>query len=201
MDFDIIPNPLVQDAVDIKMYAGEEHYTVGEFIREARDIGVSKRIPKTAIPEGIVPGVSRIFIAHNKAILICTAGDIRDLADDLTDLDLLNSETKGFFELVEPWGVEAGELLPDDFVPEQMINLVMAFEDVEPDISRELIKKYGIEFQPGIIGWSYLTGLQYVLPKGENELPAELAHIEHLEPVYVEYEQDLEINLDDDLEE
>ena len=51
--------------VDIIMWIGEDNYTVSEFIEEAKAMGVSKRIPANSIPEGIIPGRSRLSLSRD----------------------------------------------------------------------------------------------------------------------------------------
>ena len=110
--------------IDIIMWAGEEHYTVGSFIREAERMGVSKRIPRTAIPEGIVPGQSRILIKHRQAIL---------QAERLESL---------FIELQITYD------LPEEYMPpDGMLRLVMFLEDLrETDLPawERLVEGYAV---------------------------------------------------------
>jgi len=54
-------------APDLIMWVGKDFYTVGSFIEEARQYGVNKRIPSTGEPPLIVPGVTRLFLAHPHA--------------------------------------------------------------------------------------------------------------------------------------
>jgi len=54
-------------APDLLMWVGKDYYTVGSFIEEARAHGVNKRIPSTGEPPLIVPGVTRLFLAHPDA--------------------------------------------------------------------------------------------------------------------------------------
>lgn len=49
------------------MGVGERHYTPESFIKEAMEMGVSKRIP--AIPRNLVVGKSVVFLSHKKAIV------------------------------------------------------------------------------------------------------------------------------------
>jgi hypothetical protein len=165
-------------ATDIIMWVGEEHYTVREFIEEAKQMGVSKRIPRTAIPEGIVPGESRIFIKHHKAIVHCN--DLVGLGEELgipIEQDIEDS------------------LDPDTPLPENMLRLVMELDEIRSD-SHELYDaiagelSYDVWYSPGVIGYSYITGLQYVAYDDEDDLPENLQHMSHLvEPVRVVYDE------------
>ncbi len=49
------------------MGVGERHYTPESFIKEAMEMGVSKRI--SAIPRNLVVGKSVVFLSHKKAIV------------------------------------------------------------------------------------------------------------------------------------
>ncbi len=50
---------------DLLMWVGGTHYpTIREFVEEAREFGVSKRVGR--LPRDLVPGKSRIFFAHDE---------------------------------------------------------------------------------------------------------------------------------------
>ena len=157
--------------VDVIMWAGEEHYTVGSFIREAERMGVSKRIPATAIPEGIVIGQSRILIKHRQAIL---QGE---------NLEQLFLELKYVYQIPEEW-----------IQPDGMLFLVMFLEDLrktQPIIWESTVEQYDLTWTPGVIGYSYITSIQYVAQDFEDDLPEELSHLEgYVEPVRVEYDDE-----------
>ena len=154
--------------IDIIMWVGEEHYTVGSFIREAEQMGVSKRIPRTAIPEGIVPGQSRILIKHRKAIV---HGDLDGLLRKLDEAMYLSHVT----------------------LPEDMITLVVFLEvlqEKEFAIWQELVEGYNLTWTSGVIGYSYITSIQYIASDDEEELPEDLQHLEgYVEPVKIKYEE------------
>jgi hypothetical protein len=43
----------------------------------------------------------------------------------------------------------------------------------------------------GTLGWPYFSGIQYALPKEQEELPPEIAHLEGVvEPVHIVYTVD-----------
>jgi len=152
--------------VDVIMWAGEEHYTVGSFIREAEQMGVSKRIPATAIPEGIIPGQSRILIKHRQAI-------VQGMLDELV------------LELAYTYD------LPDEYaVADGMLRLVMFLEDLkvsDPVAWESLVEIYELTWTSGVIGYSYITSIQYVAQDFEDDLPEELSHLEgYVEPVRIE---------------
>ncbi len=149
--------------VDLLMWVGEE-YTVSEFIREAERMGVSKRIAKTSIPEGVVPGKSKLLIKHRFAIVNSPRLD----------------------ELAEQTGL--GLKMPDD-----MLRLTIALEDLRDQRDQEyfqewqiLVKDFEITWSPGVIGYTTITGIQYVAKETEEGLPENLAHMDDLiEPVRV----------------
>jgi len=56
-----------RQVADILMWIGAQYYpTPNSFICEARAMGASKRLP--SLPRGAVPGVTRIWLVHPKAI-------------------------------------------------------------------------------------------------------------------------------------
>lgn len=55
-------------APDLLMWVGKDFYpTAGAFIEEAREHGVNKRIPAVGEPPRVVPGFTRLFLAHPHA--------------------------------------------------------------------------------------------------------------------------------------
>lgn len=156
----------MSDMVDVIMWVGEDNYSVSEFINEARKMGVSKRIPRNSIPESIVPGRSRLLIKHRKAIV---------KTESESDYPILVSNI-----MVNDYPVSEGS----------MLSVVMALEAIYKDdieLWSEFIYVYGLTWHPGVIGYSYITGIQYVVEEGEEELPEDLAHIKYLKPVKMEY--------------
>ena len=190
MDFQIRPNPLVEDAVDILMMVGEEHYTVQAFVEEAVSWGVSKKINPKSIPNGIVPNVSRIFVWHPRAIPVVTA-------DGKTFKDLGMATLEGTLERPEVWEQHYSDLLsewkpeelllPADYVPPHIMKITYYLQALESKAYNQLDKEFGIQWQGGVIGYSYLGFIQYVCREGEDEVPEELAHIENIMPVKIEY--------------
>ncbi len=149
--------------VDLLMWVGTQ-YTVSEFIREAKRMGVSKRISKTSIPEGIVSGKSKLLIKHRHAIV--NSPRLDELAD------------------------QAGLRLR---MPDDMLKLTIALEDLRDFNHQEyfqewqiLVKDFEITWSPGVIGYTTITGVQYVAKPTEQGLPEDLAHMDDLiEPVRI----------------
>jgi hypothetical protein len=51
------------------IWVGERHYpTVADFMAEAQDQGVSRRL--SALPNDYVPGITRVLLAHRRAVLV-----------------------------------------------------------------------------------------------------------------------------------
>lgn len=157
--------------IDIIMWAGEEHYTVSSFIEEAERMGVSKRIPRTAIPEGIVPGQSRILIKHQKAIV----------------------HSESFEELLAGLYTHGA---PEYSLPDDMLEIVMFLEnlqDKDRSVWNFLVEEYALTWTSGVIGYSYITSIQYIAYDNEEDLPEDLQHLEgYVEPVRIEYEEERE---------
>lgn len=59
------------------LWVGEKHYTTpADFAKEARALGISRRLPHDSIPRGFKVGEDFIMLAHKKAVLrIGQAGD------------------------------------------------------------------------------------------------------------------------------
>lgn len=164
--------------IDLIMWVGEEHYTVSSFIEEATKIGVSKRIPKNSIPEGIVLNRSRLFIKHRRAIVQGDAERARDeySMDDLIDT-LSTTRAMSYYQL-----------------PQDMLGLIISLESIEenePEFWKKLVKDYGLTWSPGVIGYAYITGIQYIAGENETGLPEELIHLEgYVEPIRITYGTD-----------
>lgn len=190
------------DTPSILMCAGRQDYKLHEFVFEAKAQGVSKRIPVQSVPEGLKKGLSKIFIAHPDAILKVTAEEktLHMLAFHLFDAGLFTHEqwTKLMDLDVPYWTGE--ELKSDDFVPESMLDISMAFSQLPDTDKRKLQEEYGIEFCMGIIGYSPFSGFDLVLNHDEDTLPDSFAHLEgmiedgYVRPVHVEYKEDKEDN-------
>lgn len=175
-------------------WVGEDNYALWEVIEEYRVMGPSKRIPVKAIPAGLEQGASKLFFAHAKAILQVTLGDetLEDLAYELVDEGVLTAaQLADFVDLTTPfrWWEEHEELQPNDFVPDAMLTVAVAFSKLPGDRRAQLERKYGIEYYPGVFGYSYFTGLQYVCHPDEDDLPEELEHLRgYVEPVRIVYD-------------
>lgn len=177
----------------ILMWVGEENYTLDEYIKEAQAMGVSKRVPITGVPTGLVQGVSKVFLAHPKAIIRTRKGHYGDLAFTLKQMGYLSdSDWEKLIDLEKPyWQYEV--LQPFDFVPDGMLIVASAISRTNKDDFQEIVGAFDPEFCPGVIGYSPFGGFQYVLKPGETDLPQELSHLSgYVEPVIVKYAEDEE---------
>ena len=192
MTMQVMPHPMIPKAIDILMYVGGDNYTVPAYLSEAKQWGVSKRIPSGSIPDGLIPGVSRIFLWHNEAIPLVRAEGktMRDLTDLLVEKNLLDEQTATILELREPWKPEE-HLLPSSYVPPHVLRLTCIIQLQEPHVRREIEKALEIEWQGGVIMWSYLGKPQYIVGK-DGKVPTEIAqkYGDILEYVQVEYQED-----------
>lgn len=183
----------MEEIISLLFCVGEDNYTLSEYIKEARDIGVSKRIPLTAIPQGLQKGLSKIFLAHPKAIVKVTAAGktLRDLAYHLLTIGKI--ELQAWMDMTDIlnayWTGE--ELNPNDFVPKGMLDITYGLSECSTRERNELIKEYGLEFCMGVFGYVPFSGMEYVCGKDEDELPEHLQHLEgYIEPVQVAYTKD-----------
>lgn len=181
-------------APDIIMYVGEQYYTLHDYISEALQQGVHKRISSASIPDGIVPWESKIFLAHSKAILRTNIGELADLAYELLDRGYMTQvQYNSFVENTEPfWTGE--ELKPEDFVPAQMLMLATVLSTVPANELAEIEIKWGVEYFPGVFGYAYIAGMHYICKPDEDDLPLELRHMKDLiEPVHVKLVEDEDV--------
>jgi hypothetical protein len=77
-------------------------------------------------------------------------------------------------------------------LPEGMITLVTFLEilqEKEFAIWQELVEGYNLTWTSGVIGYSYITSIQYIAYDDEEELPEDLQNIEGIEIVRIEYDE------------
>lgn len=173
------------------MVVGRKYYKLHEMVWEYKDMGISKRIPTSSIPEGLVPDESKLFVAHPDAIIKVTADGkgLMELALELMAEDLLTpGEVEEITEMeLDFWPDQ--ELKAEDYVPAAMLTLAMAYSQSERKAA--LSKQYKIETCMGVIGYAYLDRIEYVVKDGEEGLPDDLKHLEGtVTPVSYEYEDD-----------
>lgn len=188
----------MSEATSVIMYVGESYYKLHEIISEALQQGVHKRIPSTSIPEGIVPWESKIFLAHNRAIVKTTIGTLSELAYELYERDLLSFEQwHDMVDLNEPfWTGE--ELHAEDFVPEQMLTITTHLSMLLDEERGELEKKYGLVYMPGIFGFAYIENIHYIAKPGETSLPVEYSHMSDIiEAVHVKKVEEADESLEE----
>jgi hypothetical protein len=187
-----MPNPLYPKAIDLLMHVGEV-YTVPEYIKEAKQWGVSKRIPLDGIPNGIIPNVSRIFLWHSEVIpLIRAEGKtLGSLALKLLEMGLLDLTAIIEYEFDCPWSTSEGYLLPDGYVPPHILRITCIIQAQEPAVRREIEKEFQIEWQGGIFLWSYLGKPQYTVGK-DGVVPDEVAdkYGDSIDYVQISYDED-----------
>ena len=184
-------------AEDLGRIVGKESYPwPHDFIEEARVQGVSLAVSKASIPD-YDPGKTRLALAHPRAIVTVTADRmiLADLAIELVREYVVGScvepTPEHRAELIARWS-DPGEPLEWDLAyayDKLMVvesdqdgikwanTLAMCFwlreADKKKDLKR-LEKKYGIEYQIGWLGFTFLTNIQYVARDDEEELPLEL---------------------------
>jgi hypothetical protein len=186
-------HPVDSIAIDLLMMIGSDRYTVPAYIREARAAGVSKRIPSTGIPQGIVPGLSRLFLWHNQVIPLVRAEgkSLFDLVTRLIEMGKLNQDTARTLELAEHW-CPTDLLLPADYVPAHILRVTCIIQDLKPSERRKLEKDFEIEWQGAVFSWSYLGRVQCVVPENatEDDIPEHLRGRDDLDFVKVDYIED-----------
>ena len=87
-----LQSPFSAKAVDLVLWVGQESYPKATpYVREAEELGVSKRIPVNSLPEGVVNGITRLFLKHRRAIPVVTAKGktFQDLVNKLVELSLI----------------------------------------------------------------------------------------------------------------
>lgn len=143
-------------ARDILVFRGAQYWpTPEDVIREVHVQGLSVRIPRNNMPEGMVRGLSRIALAHVKAVLTIEHG----AEDDLR---------AAFAALGDP-AVDAVLARTYDHAPSRWLEIP------DSDAQREIFERLGVKFTPGIFAFCYWTGCTYYLKPGEDQTPRDLA--------------------------
>jgi len=191
----------MNDPVSILVCVGESNYSLSDVMDEYRAIGVSKRLPLTNIPSGLVKGESKILVAHPKAIVRTTVSDkdMMELAYVLYDAGYISeTDYQNIVELPRPFW-ENEKLHSEDFVPVEMLTVTYALSTASktnPEFYRDLLSNFGLEFCMGVIGYAPFSGVQVVLKNDEDDLPEELEHLRplveqgYVEMVHVAYTDD-----------
>ena len=172
----------------ILMCVGEQSYKLHEFVFEAMEQGISKRTPVTSIPTTLVPGVSKIFVAHPKAMVYTK--DISGLFLHLYELDYIDEQTydkyAGLLYLNE---FDFGDIRPEMYVPEYMLDIAMSLSMMSDADRKATEDQFQITYGFGVFGYAPFEEVQYVLPSSVDELPEEVAHLEKfIRPVHVAYD-------------
>lgn len=152
---------------DLLMWVGEQHYPwPHDFSDEVKSVGLSKRVAESAIPL-IDPGQTRLAVIHPRAFVQVRSGMVEDFCRAL------------------------GFILPDlgdeGITADQLGRALAALEASDSKAYDSLIEEMGITYHPGIFGYVWLTGLQYVCRPDEEDAPEELKAL-GVEGVRMEYD-------------
>lgn len=156
---------------DILVFRGAEYWpTPEDVIREVHAQGLSVRIPRNQIPEGLVHGLSRIALGHIKAVMTVENLPLDDAGTPLTPDEALRAAFEATTQ-VDGHDPEIDAVLSRTYehAPSRWLEMP------EGDAKREIFERLGVKFSPGIFAYSYYTGLTYYLKPDETEAPSELA--------------------------
>lgn len=149
-----IPNQA--GARDILVFRGAEYWpTPEDVIREVHRQGLSVRIPRNNIPEGMVKGLSRIALAHIKAVMVIEKGT--------------EEELRAAFEALHDKTVDEVLARHYEHAPSRWL------ETPESSAKQEIFERLSVRFQPGIFAYCYWTNTSYYLKPGEEQAPEDLA--------------------------
>lgn len=142
-------------ARDILMFRGAEYWpTPEDVIREINAQGLSIRIARNNIPEGLVRGLSRIALGHLNAVMTIEKGS--------------EDELRKAFEALDDVNVNAVLQADYEHAPSRWLEIP------ESKAKRELFERYGVNFSPGIFAYTYYTGASYYVKPGEDSAPLDL---------------------------
>jgi hypothetical protein len=171
-DTNPITNPVPNQAGvrDILVFRGAEYWpTPEDVIREVHAQGLSVRIPRNQIPEGLVHGLSRIALGHIKALMTIENSPLDAEGNPMTAEDAVRAAFEAVTQ-IEGHDPEIEAVLGRKYehAPSRWLEMP------EGDAKREIFERLGVKFSPGIFAYSYYTGLTYYLKPDETEAPAEL---------------------------
>jgi len=156
---------------DILVFRGAEYWpTPEDVIREVHAQGLSVRIPRNQIPEGLVHGLSRIALGHIKAVITVENLSLDEGGTPLTPDQALRTAFEEATQ-VEGHDPEIDAVLGRTYehAPSRWLEMP------EGAVKQEIFERLGVKFSPGIFAYSYYTGLTYYLKPDETEAPSELA--------------------------
>ncbi len=155
------PVPNQAGAKDILIFRGADYWpTPEDVIREVHAQGLSVRIPRNNIPNGLVKGLSRIALGHIKAVMVIEKGtpdELRAAFEALTEIE--DHDPKIDQVLARAY----------DHAPSRWLEMP------ESDAKREIFERLGVSYKPGIFAYCYYSGATYYLKPDENEAPEDLA--------------------------
>ena len=148
-------------ARDILIFRGAQYWpTPEDVIREVHVQGLSVRISRNNIPEGLVHGLSRIALGHTKAVMTIENGTEDDLRAAFEAL----LKEKEHDPRIDAVLARTFEHRPSRWL-----------EMPESVAKREILERLGVSFSPGIFAYSYFSGATYYLKPDETEAPEDLA--------------------------
>ncbi len=141
---------------DILVFRGAEYWpTPEDVIREVHMQGLSVRIPRNNIPEGMVKGLSRIALAHIKAVLVIEKGT--------------EEEQLAAFEALHDEEVDRVLARKYEHAPSRWLEMP------DSQAKHAIFERLGVSFKPGIFAFCYWTSTSYYLKPDETEAPQDLA--------------------------
>ena len=163
-------------AVDLLLHVGLE-YSVPQYLAEAEEMGVSKRISITSIPERLVPSVSKVFLWHSQAIPFVTAPG-KTMVDLVADLQVRRLLDMDFDPEDFDWS-PSDWLLPDDYVPPGTLQVTCAIQQ-NREVWTKLNEEYKLKWQGGCVAYSVIGKIRYILKDDETDIPEYLHPYRHL---------------------
>jgi hypothetical protein len=155
------PVPNQAGTRDILIFRGAQYWpTPEDVIREVHAQGLSVRIPRNNIPEGLVHGLSRIALGHIKAVMVIEKGTEDDLRAAFEAL----TQDEGHDPEIDAVLARTYEHRPSRWL-----------EMPESDAKREIFERLVVSFKPGIFAYCYYSGATYYLKPDETEAPEDLA--------------------------
>jgi hypothetical protein len=161
---------------DIAIWVGEQFYPfVSDFIEEAREQGISRRIPRNFPIEKLTPHKSKMFFIHSRAVPNFEYDTGRDCPRKIK-----HSNKPGDTCVFDLWHLSAltnfGEKHKVTIIDEDNVQITTPSVEYRTSIPRKpslnLEQKKSFPYQTGIFCSFWVSHLEYI--NKEGKIPAEL---------------------------
>lgn len=162
------------------MWVGGRYYpTIEDFVNEAKNLGISKRIPK--IPEDLVLGQSRIYFAHKQRAARVDADPVMRLLSESHRSRLLTICNKIVKNKITPDTIDAHPAIHKEL--NACVRCIREeLKKKHPELHKEMqpgkIVKHGVEFARAgdrevVFGYTVISRIEFIVPQ-DGKIPEKI---------------------------